>query len=384
MKVKRLVGLFVVALGLSVPSGAVANGPDFTPSASLELEAQSGSLFNNAFKNANWTVRTGVSAPPEVPSILPTLQSNLSLPPNSQLTFNPGNMPVCPDSQIGGPPVDIEVPVPDIIARCPKSIIGNGTATFLLGRNNEPNDPTTQLIGQVLVFNGGLVGGLPRVKFWAFSYDTTAGIYTESVLQPDGSLDIPIPVLSSDSAVNRLDVAIPSVRRNIFLENQGISITLPQGQKLDYARAKCDTGTFPFSADFDFGRRIYPTGERILPEQDVTVNDVGEPQPCTGVKAVPKLAKPTIKGPAKAKRGKVATYRVTVRNSGGLPVTGVRLRVSGKGVSINTSVGTIAGESSKTVRVKAKFRSAGRVKATFLATSKNGGKQSATKTIRVG
>lgn len=380
MKVKRLAGLLVVALGLALPAGANASGE--IPSAKLILTPKSGSFYNNAFKAANWRVETGVSAPnPPNAELLPTRQTTLNLPPASQLTFNPpASMPVCPDSQIG-PATNNSVEIPVIVARCPKSIIGNGTATFLLARVNNPNNTPPRLDGQVLIFNGGVVGGQPRLKFWAYSYDTGVAIYTEGTLTAQGELDIPIPQLTQDSAVNSLNVNIPGRTITQPLPQLDKTVTIPGGQAPNYVQAKCDTGSFPFSGDFLLGRRLTdgtPTGDQV------TFSDVGSAEPCTGVKAVPKLAKPTIKGPAKAKRGKVATYTVTVRNSGGLPVTGVRLRVSGKGVSINTSVGTIAGESSKTVRVKAKFRSAGRVKATFLATSKNGGKQSATKTIRVG
>lgn len=379
MKLKRFAGLLVVALGLAVPAGASASGE--VPSAELILEPRSGSFYNNAFKAAEWRVETGVSAPnPPNTEIRPTRNTKLRMPPASQMTFNPpAKMPVCPDSQIG-PETNNSVPVPQIVAKCPKSIIGNGSATFLLNRANQPDNPSVSLPGVVLIFNGGVVGGQPRLKFWAFSYDTGVAIYTEGNLSPSGELDIPLPQLSFDSAVNSLNVNIPGKAESIFIPLLQLTVNLPGGQAPDYVRAKCDTGSFPFSADFLLGERLTdgtPTG----PQEDFT--NVGVADTCTGVPTTAKLAKPVIKGPATARRGKVATYRVTIRNAGGLPVTGARLRVSGRGLSVNTSVGTIPGDGSKTVRVKAKFRSAGTVKATFLATSKNGGKQRATKTIRV-
>lgn len=382
---KRALMILLVSAGLLVPASAQAN--DFTPSASLELTPRpSGTFFNNAFKAANSSWKTGVSAPPSVPSLLPTRNTTLRLPPSSQMTYNPGSMPVCPDNEIGPPPVDIEVPIEEIVARCPNSIVGNGDATFLLGRTNQPNNPSVSLTGVVLAFNGGLVEGQPRIKFWAYSYDTSAGIYTEGTLEPDGTLDIPIPVLTADSAVNRLDVYIPGVRRTVSYPIQGFDVTLPAGQKSDYVQVKCDTGILPFSADFLYGRRTFPGGVPLGPPDfpaPVTVEDVGVDETCTGTSATARLAKPVIKGPATARVGKDATYRVTIRNSGGSPATGVRLRVAGKGVSVNSSVGTIPGESSRTVTVKAKFRSKGTVRATFTASSSNAGTQSAVKTIRV-
>lgn len=380
MKLKRLAGLLVVALGLAVPAGANASGE--VPAAELFLTPKSGSFYNNAFKAAEWRVETGVTAPnPPNAEIRPTRNTRLIMPPASQMTFNPpANMPVCTDDEIG-PESNLSAPIPSIVSLCPNSIIGNGTATFLLNRVNLPDQSPPSLDGVVLVFHGGKVGGQPRLKFWAYSYDTGVAIYTEGVLGTDGQLDIPIPQLSFDSAVNSLNVNLPGRAEQIYVPLLDQTVTLPGGQAPNYVQAKCNTGTFPFSADFLLGERLTdgtPTG----PQEEFT--DVGEDETCTGVRATAKLAKPAIKGPGKAKRGKVAKYRVTVRNTGSLAATGVRLKASGRGVKVNTAVGSIPAGGKKTVTLKVKFRSKGRVKATFLATSKNGGKQKATKTIRVG
>lgn len=376
MKVKRLAGLLAVALGLALPAGANASGE--IPSAEMFLTPKSGSFFNNAFKSAEWRVETGVTAPnPPNVEILPTRETTLNLPGDDQMTFNPpSGMPVCPDSQIG-PTTNNSVPIPVIVSRCPDSIIGNGTATFLL---NRLNNPAATLDGVVLILNGGLNNGQPRLKFWAYSYDTGVAIYTEGTLSAEGKLAIPIPQLTSDSAVNSLNVNIPGKDEEIFVELLQETVILPGGEAPNYVQAKCDTGSFPFSADFLLGRRLTdgtPTG----PQEEF--RDVGDDTPCTGIPAAAKLAKPVVSGPATAKVGKVATYKVTIRNSGGSPATGVRLRASGKGVSVSSAVGTIAGESSRTVTLKVKFRSKGRVKATFTASSSNGGTQSTVKTIQV-
>jgi hypothetical protein len=295
------------------------------------------------------------------------------------MTFNPGSMPVCPDNQIG-PTTSNSVPIPTIVARCPNSIIGNGTATFLLNRVNNPNSTPPRLDGQIVVFNGGLNGGQPRLKFWAYSYDTGVAIYTEGTISPQGVLEIPIPQLTQDSAVNSLNFNLPGETITQYLPAQDITITIPGGQKADYVQAKCDTGTFPYSADFLLGRRLTdgtPTG----PQE--TFTDVGDDISCTGVPAVARLGKVTVTGPGTAKVGKVATYSVKITNTGGAAASGVRLAVSGRGVKINTSVGSIAGGGSKTVKIKAKFKSKGKIKATFKASSSNGGSASATKTVTV-
>ena len=376
MKVKRLAGLLAVAIGLAVPAGANASGE--IPSAEMFLTPKSGSFYNNAFKAAEWRVETGVTAPnPPNTEIRPTRQTTLNLPPAAQMTFNPPvDMPVCPDDQIG-PATNNSAPVPTIVAKCPNSIIGNGTATFLL---NRANNPAATLDGVVLIFNGGLNAGQPRLKFWAYSYDTGVAIYTEGTLSPEGQLDIPIPQLTSDSAVNSLNVNIPGKLEEIYVPLFDITVELPGGQAPNYVQAKCDTGSFPFSGDFLLGRR---TTQGVPEGPQEEFNDVGSDTPCTGIPSTARMAKPVIQGPATARRGKVTTYRVVVRNSGGSALTGVRLKAAGRGISVNTAVGTIAAESSRTVTIRAKFRSAGRIKATFTASSSNGGTQSAVKTIRV-
>lgn len=364
--------------GSSNSVGPVNSGT--VPASTLSLSPKSGSFFNNAFKTADLTVTTGASAPnPPITELLPTRSTTLNLPPASQMTFNPGSMPVCPDNQIG-PATNNSVEIPVIVARCPNAVIGNGTATFLLNRVNNPNATPPSLDGQIIVFNGGLNGGQPRLKFWAYSYDTGVAIYTEGTISTQGVLEIPIPQLTQDSAVNSLNFNLPGETITQYLPAQDITITIPGGQKADYVQSKCDTGTFPFSADFLLGRRLTdgtPIGNGEI------YTDVGSDISCTGVPAVARLGKVTVTGPGTAKVGKVATYSVKITNTGGAAASGVRLAVSGRGVKINTSVGSIAGGGSKTVKIKAKFKSKGKIKATFKASSSNGGSASATKTVTV-
>ena len=99
--------------------------------------------------------------------------------------------------------------------------------------------------------------------------------------------------------------------------------------------------------------------------------------------AVASLGKVTVTGPSKAKRGKTVSYKVKVTNTGTAAATGVRLAISGRGVKLNTGVASIPAKGSRTVTVKPKFKTVGKVKATFKATSGNAGTKSASKTIKV-
>lgn len=98
---------------------------------------------------------------------------------------------------------------------------------------------------------------------------------------------------------------------------------------------------------------------------------------------VAKISKVTVKGPAKVKKGKKNTYTVKVINSGKATATGVKLKVSGKGVSLKKTIGQVAAGKTKSLKVKLKFKKPGKVKATFKVTSSNAGGKTARKTVQV-
>ncbi len=96
-----------------------------------------------------------------------------------------------------------------------------------------------------------------------------------------------------------------------------------------------------------------------------------------------KINKVKVSGPVKVKRKKKATYKVKISNSGDAAATGVRLKVSGKGLSFNTSVGKVGAKKTKTVKVKVKPKKPGKVKVSFKVTSKNAGGKTVKKKIKV-
>ncbi|MEX1219348.1 MAG: CARDB domain-containing protein [Solirubrobacterales bacterium] len=304
--------------------------------------------------------------------------ADLGFPPSSSLTFNPDPaMPVCPDSQLGPPPTTNSIPVPTMLDRCPDSLIGNGTAVFGLAQSTSP---TATRDGEILIFNGGLVGGLPKIKIYAYSYDTSVGIYTESILQPDGQLLFDVPRLTSDSSVRTLNLAIPS--EEIVLEKPlfDLTVTLPAGLDPTYVQAKCEGNAgFPWTAGFVLGSRDAggnPTNDSVL------TSNFGN-APCTGAIASARVGSVVVSGPAKVKRNSNATYKVKVRNSGTVAATGVKVKVSGRGIVSSAIAGTINPGATKTVNVRVKPKTVGRIKATFTATSTNAGSKSASKTITV-
>jgi hypothetical protein len=113
---------------------------------------------------------------------------------------------------------------------------------------------------------------------------------------------------------------------------------------------------------------------RSLPSGTITIVDDD---------ATAKIKKVKVGGPGKVKKGKKATYKVKITNSGNVKATGVRLKVSGRGVGFNTSVGKIAAGKTRTVKLKVKPKKTGKVKLQFKVTSKNAGGKTAKKKVKV-
>lgn len=85
------------------------------------------------------------------------------------------------------------------------------------------------------------------------------------------------------------------------------------------------------------------------------------------------ISKLKVIGPGKARKGKKVTYRVKITNSGNLTATGVRLKVSGRGVRFKSSVGKIPAGKTRTVKARFKPKQPVKIKATFKVTSSNAG-----------
>jgi hypothetical protein len=378
---KRVAVSLLAAIGLAGLSPAVAGASGESAEMRFDMNPRSGAFFKEAYRPANWSVGVTISTPD--PEILPMKKAALSLPPRGQMTFSPSpRMPVCPDSAVGPPPTNVSVPVDEIMRRCGRSVIGNGTATFVLGRNNVL--PAARLKGYILVLNGGRFNGNPKLKVYAYSYDTNVGIYTSGVLSADGRLAFEIPPLTADSSVSELNLSIPGRTEQVDLPAQGTTITLPAGRDANYVRARCPAGAWAYSGAFDLGTRDSsgsPTGPTT------TVRDAAG-APCVGLAGWPRLASVKVKGPRALPRRGARVYRVTVRNGGTARATGVRVRALGRWVAPATRwVGNIpAGQSRTTslrVRLTRKARKGGKTAIVFRAFAKKGGAKSTTYRIRV-
>jgi hypothetical protein len=325
----------------------------------------------------------GVTISTADPEILPMKKADLSLPARGQMTFNPKrNMPVCPDSKVGPPPTNVSVPVSEIVRRCGSSILGNGTATFVLNRNNLT--PSARLRGYLLVLNGGRVNGNPKIKVYAYSYDTGVGVYTSAALTPTGKLVFEIPQLTLDSSVSELNLNIPGTTQQYDLPVQGITITVPGGKDATYVRARCSTSAWPFSGEFSLGTRDSggnPTG----PTTKIAASGSAA---CVGLAGSPRLAQVRVRGPRALPRRGAKVYRVTVRNGGTARATGIRLRAGGRWIRpASTRVANIPAGQSRTVKIRIGLtRKAKRGKKTaivFRAAAAKGGVKATSYRVRV-
>ena len=98
---------------------------------------------------------------------------------------------------------------------------------------------------------------------------------------------------------------------------------------------------------------------------------------------VAQIGKVTVTGPGKAKRGKTATWKVQIPNTGNIAATGVRTSVSGRGVKVNTPVATIAPGTTRTETIRAKLNRVGKFTLTVKVTSANAGSKTVKRTVTV-
>jgi hypothetical protein len=130
---------------------------------------------------------------------------------------------------------------------------------------------------------------------------------------------------------------------------------------------------------------VCPEGESGIPPNCIPDNcptgQIGTPPNCVPAKA--KISRVAVSGPSKIKVRRSSAFKVKITNSGNISATGVRLRVSGRGITVNSNVGTVGAGATRTVTVRVRPQRTGKATATFKVTSSNAGTRSAKRTVRV-
>lgn len=265
-------------------------------SASFDLSVTSQSpLSQDSFSPVGVEFSYDVTSPDA--EIDPVKEARFTFP-EFRFDANP-ETPVCPDNQVGPPPVNLSAPIDQVVARCPDSVVGNGSATFLVARNNL--NPGLRLSGQLVVFNGGEVNGNLLLKVYAYSYETAVGLYAPVTYQ-DQTLSLQIPYITNDSAVVSAELGLPGRDRLVFLPTLGTEVTVPGGTVggVDVL-AKCPASSLNLNGELTLGRRD-GSGQPIGEERGLAGSKILS---CTGLPG----------------GGEGPTRNLTVQVSGGGSVT---------------------------------------------------------------
>lgn len=330
----------VVAMLIQL-SGAKAE----TVSIETSMKPFGGKLFKEVRVPVQSRLKVQVEVPPGQQTILPLKRTRIRF--DTDMTYNPDNRktPPCPDSKLSQTS-SLGLGVAAIVDLCPRSVIGTGTSLIYLVKSTASPLADPQLV----IFNAGRdARGNPKMKIYGFSKATGTGLLMEGSLNKNGIQDVPIGVLSYDSAVGNFVFDMPGTGMKVEDAAAPGGFRVVKGLDRGYVRARCSDGMWSTGGDFYLGERNASTGADIGPTTIVPGNVYNDS--CRGLKGRPKLRRKAQRGPRAARRGARVRYRVTVANRGTATARAVKLRVRG-GVRGSARGGKIAPGKRKTFTVR--------------------------------
>ena len=257
-QVLRMVVVLVLTIGCSIVATTGARAADETVTTESTFFPINGPFHPDTFTPSNWKFSAEVKAPyPDSETVQPLKRLRIGFPPDAELQIHDSVTPPCSDNKIG-PATNLNFPPDIIVARCPKSVLGNGTAGLYLAGGNSGAGPTLRDVVLVVFYGGENDQGDPKIKIYGYSAQTGVGLYLHGIW--DGStLDLAIPRITFDTGIGELTLDLPG--SNSPIENR-------RGQDPEVVRAKCSTGSFATSADFTLGTRD-SDGLPTSPETDI-------------------------------------------------------------------------------------------------------------------
>lgn len=361
---KKVFAIAVAAV-LSLLMVSTAQAGNETVTASTNIAPQKGSLYQAYPTSAKLTIRADVHVPDSEATVTPMKNTLIRFP--DGLSFNPNSKvtPTCGDDKLNAQsPLGTPTAIVDA---CADSVVGTGTSAIYLAKfkANLLADPI------LVIFNAGVSNsGNPKIKIYGFSKGTGVGILMTGELK-NGVLDVAIPVLSYDSAVQYYQFDIPGT--GLVRPDIGVNTA---GKDPNYVEAICPaSGKLTTSAEFVLGQRDAATGANIGTE--VTVKAPETTQTCKGSAGKAKLGGVKVKGPKSVRSGAKGTFKVTVKNTGTGVAKGVTVTATGGGKGKG---GNIAPGASKTIKVKTKVSGRKGGKATIKFTAKAGNVKATGKT----
>ena len=355
-----VVSLVAVLIGSLIAGFAAGPAAAETATSFMKISPR-GPLYKDAFQPVDVRLEVEVIPDPGSTTVSELANTRLNLP--KDFTFSTRGTPPC-EKDIGqNDPQKANRPTAQVVAECPDSVVGGGTAVINVGGST--SGPATIRDPILTVFNGGDDGeGNPVLLIHGFSQSVLPGghgVPMKGALK-DGVLDVSVPPLPIGSAVTAFTFDLPGA----------------VGKDPNYSQAKCSTGTWRANAVITLHDRDSGTGTYGNEQDLVTADTV---QACDGKDGKAKFAPLKVKGPKSVKAGKRGVYTVAVKNTGDAPATGVKVTAGGKGATGKGSAKSIAGGATKKIKVKVKFARQGTVKLKFKASGL--GVKAKTKVLRV-
>jgi hypothetical protein len=261
-KVKWITGLVSVAVLYALTGVGTASAANETITLTTSVTPRGGKFYKEKRTAANMSLSVQVHTPDSSPKVNPLKRAVMKFP--TDLTYNPNNKltPVCTDGMLNEQS-NLAAGVAAIVAQCPKSVIGTGTAEIYLAKVHQPTALITD--PQLVIFNAGRdSNGNAKMKIYAYSKATNYGILMHGSLTPKGIQDVAIPVLSNDSATAQFTLSIPGPAIQAELPGGGTKSV--KGLDPNYARARCSTGQWTTGGTFTLGERAFPSGTDTGPE----------------------------------------------------------------------------------------------------------------------
>jgi len=302
-----------------------------------------GTLFREVPRSVDAHLKVTVIPDPGSARLRELNNTRLNLP--TDLKFSTAGTPVC-EADIGQMnPERANRPTASVIADCPSSVVGEGTAVI-----NIAGSVGFRITDSVLtIFNGGKDSdGNPILLTHGYSATVLPGGFGVIMVGSldHGVLDVKVPTLPVSSAVSEFTFDLPG----------------KTGKDPDYSQAKCSTGEWLANAVLTLGHFDSNSGKYV--DRSDVATDTNH-QSCVGEAGKAVLGSPKVKGPKRAREGHRRTYTVTVTNRGTATAKKVKVKARGRGATGKALAAKLAPENSKRIRVKVKFTRRGVSKVKF-------------------
>ncbi|MBN8867700.1 MAG: hypothetical protein J0H98_09100 [Solirubrobacterales bacterium] len=347
---KRILSATTATLMLMWSLVAGASAADESIELSLEASPVGGKLYREVARPVEAGLAVKVDVPEGEPQITPMIVSNVTFPSDMSFHPNPKVTPACPEEKVGTQSA-LADGIEAIVAECPRSVIGTGTAIVQAGQLAAP---FASLPAQMVIFNAGRnAAGRPKITIYGYSRLANAGVIMMGVLATNGELRIDVGQLPYDSSVAEFSLGIPGTPLVPDGSSAGESI---RGLDPAYLRATCTTGTWLATGAFTLGDRDPSTGGLIGEPRLLHSNPVE--LPCRGAAGKARLGFVGLPKVKRLRKGRTSVLSFKVKNSGTATARSIRINVKGAAKG-TVGLKRLAPGATTGVKVRIKARAAG-------------------------